>query len=239
MAPPDGTPVMASAARLKVRTLPAGSVVARPLGRLSMTCWLNACRPAISVEACSSRTPADLKGDADGARDGGPPKGAQAPDAAKAASKSSGAAQRVSTGRSTPSKPASGENSLYRIDPDGSVRELLRQPALMLALARRREQILIGTGQQARLFEVDETRREHTPVARVDQGEILSLLRRTDGSIVFGTGNPGKLYALAEDFAAEGTYLSPILDSGLISRWGAIRWSSRSRGSTRFTALSI
>ena len=39
----------------------ARSVVARPLGRLSMTCWLNACRSAISVDACSSRAPADRR----------------------------------------------------------------------------------------------------------------------------------------------------------------------------------
>ncbi len=35
-------PVMISAARLKVRMRCAGSVVASPLGRLSITCWLNA-----------------------------------------------------------------------------------------------------------------------------------------------------------------------------------------------------
>ena len=34
------------------------SVVARPLGRLSMTCWLNACRSASRFDACSSRASA-------------------------------------------------------------------------------------------------------------------------------------------------------------------------------------
>ena len=38
---------------------PRRSVVARPLGRLSMTCWLRACRSAISVDASSSRAPAE------------------------------------------------------------------------------------------------------------------------------------------------------------------------------------
>ena len=47
------------AAWLNVRMRCCRSVVARPLGRLSMTCWLSACRSAISVDACSSRAPAD------------------------------------------------------------------------------------------------------------------------------------------------------------------------------------
>ena len=45
---------MVSAAWLNVRMRCSRSVVARPLGRLSMTCWLSACRSAISVDACSS-----------------------------------------------------------------------------------------------------------------------------------------------------------------------------------------
>ena len=53
----NGWPVMFSAARLNVRIRPVLSVVARPLGRLSMTCWLSACRSAIWFDACSSRAP--------------------------------------------------------------------------------------------------------------------------------------------------------------------------------------
>ena len=48
----NGTPVIVSAPRLNVRIRCDGSVVARPLGRLSMTCWFSACRSAISVDAC-------------------------------------------------------------------------------------------------------------------------------------------------------------------------------------------
>ena len=40
-----------SAARLKVRIRPSMSHVARPLVRLSMTCWLNACRSWSCVDA--------------------------------------------------------------------------------------------------------------------------------------------------------------------------------------------
>ena len=45
--------------------------------------------------------------------------------------------------------------------------------------------------------------------------------RRKDGSIVLGTGDPGKLYVLEDRFAAKGTVLSEVLDAKLISNWGA------------------
>ena len=57
----NGTPEIDSAARLNVRMRCDRSVVTRPLGRLSMTCWLNACRSAISVDARSSRAPAERR----------------------------------------------------------------------------------------------------------------------------------------------------------------------------------
>ena len=58
---PRGTPVIADAARLKVRTRPSASAVTRPLSRLSMTYSLNARRSAISCEASSSRAPAERR----------------------------------------------------------------------------------------------------------------------------------------------------------------------------------
>ena len=72
--------MIASAPRLNVRMRCAASVVARPLGRLSMTCWFSACRSAISVDACSSCAPADrrlLASDAAEQRDGEEPEHVQ------------------------------------------------------------------------------------------------------------------------------------------------------------------
>ena len=49
-----GTPEISSAARLNVRIRPWMSVVASPLVRLSMMCWLNAWRSAIWFDASAS-----------------------------------------------------------------------------------------------------------------------------------------------------------------------------------------
>jgi hypothetical protein len=49
--------VIVSAARLNVRIRPSMSEVVRPLVRLSMTCWLNACRSSSCDEALASCAP--------------------------------------------------------------------------------------------------------------------------------------------------------------------------------------
>jgi outer membrane protein assembly factor BamB len=125
-----------------------------------------------------------------------------------------------------PSVPSAGENSVYRITADGGVREVFREKALVLSLLRQGGHFFVGTGMEGQLFEVDEATRERSEIARLDNGQILALLQRKDGSIVLGTGDPGKLYVLQDKYAKEGTVLSDVLDAKIISKWGALRWQA-------------
>jgi hypothetical protein len=125
-----------------------------------------------------------------------------------------------------PRLPAIGENSLYRIAPDGTVREIFRERALLLSLLRQEGRIFVGTGMEGQLFEVDATTKERSELARLDHGQIHCLYRRHDGAIVVGTGDPGKLYVLEDRYAAQGTVLSDVLDAKLMSKWGALRWQA-------------
>lgn len=124
------------------------------------------------------------------------------------------------------SAPSSGENSLYRIDPDGTVREIFREKTLLLSLLRRAGRMYIGTGMEGQLFEVDEATKERSEVARLDHGQIQCMCRRKDGSIVLGTGDPGKLYVLQDKFAPSGAVVSEVLDAKIISKWGSLRWQA-------------
>jgi hypothetical protein len=136
------------------------------------------------------------------------------------------------------SPPGSGENSLYHIGADGSVRELFRERALVLSLLRQDGRIFIGTGMQGQLFEVDEATKERSEIARLDHGQIHCLHRRHDGSIVIGTGDPGKLYVLQDRYAPRGTVVSEVLDARLTSKWGALRWKAdRPAGTTVSVAV--
>jgi hypothetical protein len=134
---------------------------------------------------------------------------------------------------SAPTPPASGENSLYRIGRDGSVREVFREKAMILSLLRQQGHIFVGTGMDGQLFEIDEATRERSEVARLDQGEIHCMCRCKSGAIVLGTGDPGKLYVLQDRFTLKGTIVSDVLDAKLISQWGALRWHAETPPGTR------
>jgi hypothetical protein len=125
-----------------------------------------------------------------------------------------------------PSSPSAGENSVYRIGFDGSVREIFRDKAMMLSLVRRDGAVLVGTGMDGQLFEVKEPTREHAEIARLDHGQVVCLCPRRDGSVALGAGDPGKLYVLEDRFAARGTMLSEVLDAKWASKWGAVRWEA-------------
>jgi sugar lactone lactonase YvrE len=129
-----------------------------------------------------------------------------------------------SNSASIPSSPTSGENSIYRIAADGTVREVFREKAMILSLLHQGERFYVGTGMDGQLFEFNETTREHSEIARLDHGQILCLCRRRDGSIVLGAGDPGKLYVLQDRFAERGSVCSEVLDAKIISKWGALSW---------------
>jgi hypothetical protein len=139
------------------------------------------------------------------------------------------------TSAAAPSTPGAGENSLYRISPDGSVRELFREKAMVLSLTRSGGKLFVGTGMDGQLFEVDEASKERTEIARLDNGQILALCRRADGSIVLGAGDPGKLYVLQDRYAAQGSVTSEVLDAKIISKWGALRWKAETPAGTTVT----
>jgi hypothetical protein len=136
-----------------------------------------------------------------------------------------------------PSAPAVGENSVYRVAPDGTVREAFREKALVMSLLREGGRLLVGTGMEGQLFEVDQATRERAELARLDHGQILCLLRRHDGSIVLGTGDPGKLYVLQDKYATKGTVTSEVFDAKLQSKWGSLRWHAETPAGTAVTVV--
>lgn len=137
-------------------------------------------------------------------------------------------------GTAAPRPPAPGENAIYRIGPDGSVRELFRARVLVFALAWENGRLLAGTGPDGQLFEISET--GTTPLARLDSGPILALLAGDPAGLLLGTGDTGSVLSLASGFADSGSLTSDVLDAKLISRFGAVRWRADRPAST---ALAI
>lgn len=137
-----------------------------------------------------------------------------------------------------PSPPAGGENSVYRITPDGAVREVFREKAMVMSLLKQGGRLFVGTGMDGQLFESDEATRERSEIARLDHGQVLGMMRRKDGSVVLATGDPGKLYVLQDRFAGKGTVTSDVHDAKLVSHWGALRWEAETPHGTAVTVAT-
>ena len=135
------------------------------------------------------------------------------------------AAPRPSSGGSPALRPVSaGDNAVYRLDADGVPHEVLRVKALVHALAWADNRLLVGTGPEGQLYEVRDRGEETAPIAKLDSGQILSLLVRPDGSLIIGTGDPGSVVQLAPGYAAAGTLISEVHDTKLVSRFGSLSW---------------
>jgi hypothetical protein len=193
-------------------------------------------RPSASTRSGGSSPTAKLMNPGSTSRVAEKPEGRSTKGEKETAAKSSANAKSKEHAKgsptSSPAAPASGENSVYRIGLDGSVREVFRDKVLVLSLLRHGNRLYVGTGMSGQLFEVDEASREKSEIARLDHGQVLGLTRKKDGSIVVAAGDPGKLYVLDDRYENRGTLTSPVLDARLISRWGALRWRARTPAKT-------
>ncbi len=157
-------------------------------------------------------------------------KDAQSPPSSSSAGTRPAAPKPSAAGSAAPKPISPGDNAVYRIDTDGVTREIFRIKALVFALCWSGDRLLVGTGPDGQLYEVRVA--ESTPLAKLDNGQILSLLARPDGEILLGTGDPGTVVRLSSGFVSQGELVSEVYDTKLLSRFGAARG-----GPTRQPAL--
>src|SRR5580704_15510320 len=121
---------------------------------------------------------------------------------------------------------ASSSNGLI---PDGSeVDELSAQGAprklwasredVVYALRSTPEGLLVATGNRGRIYRIHEDG-SYLDLARAATGQATAFASAPDGLYV-ATSNTGRLYMLGTQPAAQGTYLSDVLDSGVFSQFG-------------------
>ena len=103
-------------------------------------------------------------------------------------------------GSAAPKPVSPGDNAVYQLEPDGAVREVFRAKALIFALAWSEDRLLVGTGPEGELYEVRDRGAESTPLAKLDNGQVLSLLAEPGGEILLGTGDPGSVEKLSSGF---------------------------------------
>jgi hypothetical protein len=128
----------------------------------------------------------------------------------------------VSGEAETPAQPKPEGNAVYRIDKDGFVTEVFRQPVLVMSLLEREGTLLVGTGSEGLIYQVRPAAEETVVLAKVDPKQVLSMLAARDGRILLGLANVGGIAAMSGGFAQDGTFTSPVLDATQISRFGKI-----------------
>lgn len=119
-------------------------------------------------------------------------------------------------------KPKPEGNAIYKIDTDGFVREIFRQPVMVMTMVERGGVLLVGTGSDGLVYQVDPAAEETVVLAKVDPKQVLCMLATRDGRIVLGMSNVGGIASMSSGFADTGTFTSPVLDASQISRFGKI-----------------
>ncbi len=114
-------------------------------------------------------------------------------------------------------------NAVYRIDTEGFVSEIFRQPVLVFAMAERQGSLLLATGSEGNIYQVSPAAEETIVLAKVNPKQVLSILPAKDGRIYLGLANAGGIAAMSLGYATTGTFTSPVLDATQVSRFGKMQ----------------
>ena len=120
-------------------------------------------------------------------------------------------------------QPVSNGNAVYKIDPGGFVTEVFRGPVLVLAMAARNTSVLVATGSDGLIYEINPAADETAVVAHTDAKQVTALLPTRDGRVILGLANTGSLAAMGSGYADRGTYVSQALDAQQTSRFGHVQ----------------
>ena len=113
---------------------------------------------------------------------------------------------------------------LFRVDRDNLVEVLYSADSQTVfdLLVRQNGEVLMGTGHQGRLLSITAARLKKVLGETPD--EQVTRIVSARNQITLATSNLGKLYRLSREPGTTGTYESDVLDAGVVSDWGRIRW---------------
>jgi hypothetical protein len=128
---------------------------------------------------------------------------------------------------------AAGGNAIYRIDKEGFVTEIFRQQVMVLSMLETDDGLLVGTGNEGLIYQVNPRTEETLVLARTEPRQVMCLGRSRGGTIYLGLANVGGIATLSPGYAEQGTYISPVLDATQVSRFGKMQLNgSLPRGSS-------
>lgn len=119
----------------------------------------------------------------------------------------------------------SGSGMIYRISPDGVVRDWWQsRDEVCLSLALQNDGgLLAGTSPNGRLYAIRADGKA-TVLAHLPEAQITAFARSSSGQLTLGSSNLGKVYRLGNQPAPDGVYESDIKDTRGTSVWGRLSW---------------
>ena len=112
---------------------------------------------------------------------------------------------------------------IYKVSDEGFVTNIFGEQAVFFCLAEQESELLVGTGNNARLFTVDPASEVEAVIYEDEQAVQITAIAVVEDNIYLGTANPAKLIRLSKDFASEGTYTSDLIDAGQPANWGKLQ----------------
>ena len=121
-----------------------------------------------------------------------------------------------------------GASHIYKISEDGFVTDVFAEQAVFFCLAERdapplRGKLLVGTGNNANLFEVDPSNERQAVIYEDEQAAQITAIALSGDDVYLGSANPAKLLALGSGYTSEGTYTSDLIDAGQPATWGKLQ----------------
>jgi len=118
-------------------------------------------------------------------------------------------------------------SSIYRISANGAPDELWSsREDLVYSLGLGADgRLLAGTGNNGALLAID-SKGVFAQLAKSGSAQITGISRDKNGKVFICTANPGKVFSVGPEFAAEGTYESRSFDAQNFSQWGRLEWWS-------------
>jgi hypothetical protein len=130
-----------------------------------------------------------------------------------------------------PARPQSFQSrpggSLYRIDPDGTVRKLWdTQNEMPFAVVTTPDgALLVGTGDSGRVHTLD-IDGVASRLLRIASEQVSAMAVGADGRVVLGGTTDARVETLGPGLRHEGSYLSPAVDAESIADWGRLLWEA-------------
>lgn len=112
---------------------------------------------------------------------------------------------------------------LYKIDKEGYVVDVFEDVLVFFCLAEQDGKLLVGTGNDAQLFDIDPVTEQETIIYEDGQASQITAVAISGQVTYLGTANTAKLIKLNTEFASEGTYTSDLIDAGQPANWGKLQ----------------